>query len=258
MVKYQLEIGVEAMKKVFMFFALLLIGISFTGCVCFRSQPDVAEIIAKVKKKNDPQNKSKTINTAIFKYNCVNGSEKSKITVLLKRPGKIKIMARAGKEFWQCAFDGKSAWEYTNSGGVRFLTNAESDEIRLQAFLLAPSIDIKKIFKNIKIDGSAKIAGRDCWKLICQPKDSFKSQTIIVFVTKETSLIIKVIEKQDTADTVVKVVTSFKKYKFFKAFLLPVKTITRVDNDVTESTLAGIALNQKIPDSVFATPNALK
>ena len=246
------------MRKLLMFFALLLIGVSFTGCAWLNCQSDVDEIVAKVKKKNDPQNKAKTINTAVFKYTCVNDAEKSKITILLKRPGKIKIMSRTGKEFWECAFDGKKAWEYTNSGGVRFLTDAESNEVRLQAFLLSPSIDIKKVFKSIKIDGSTKIGGQDCWKLICQPKEGFKSQAITVFVTKKTSLIIKVIEKQDTVDAVIEVVTSFKKYKMFKDFLLPTKTFTKVDDDITESTLVGIELNQKIPDSVFAAPNALK
>lgn len=246
------------MRKLLMFFALLLIGLGFSGCACFKCQPDVDEIVAKVKKKNDPQDKAKTVNTAVFKYDCVNGPEKSKITILLKRPGKIKITSRTGKQFWQCAFDGKKTWEYTNSGGVRFLTDAESNEVRLQAFLLAPSIDIKKVFKKIEIDGSAEIGGQDCWKLVCQPRDGFKSQAITVFVTKKTSLIVKVVEKQDTQDAVIEVDTFFKQYKIFKTFLLPVKTITKVDNDVTESTLVGITLNQKIPDSVFTAPNALK
>jgi outer membrane lipoprotein-sorting protein len=246
------------MRKLLMFSALLLIGVGFTGCACLNCQPDVDKIVAKVKKKNDPHNKSQTINTSVFKYACVNDAEKSRITILLKRPDKVKIMSRTGKEFWQCAFDGKKAWEYTNSGGVRLLTGAEANEVRLQAFLLAPSINIKKVFKSIKIAGSAEVEGLDCWKLICQPKEGFKSQAITVFVTKKTSLIIKVIEKQDTTDTVVEVVTFFKNYKMFKDFLLPTKTITKVDDDITESTLVSIALNQKIPDSAFAAPNALK
>lgn len=241
-----------------MFFVLLLTAASFTGCACFKCQPDIDEIVAKVKKKNDPQDKAKTINTAIFKYKCLNDAEKSKITILLKHPNKIKIMSRTGKEFWECAFDGKKAWEYSNSSGVRLLTGAESNEVRLQAFLLAPSINIKKVFKSIKINGSAKIAGKDCWKLICQPQKGFKSQALTVFVTKKTSLIVKVIEKHDEKYGIIKVVTSFKNYKMFKSFLLPVTTITKVDNDFTVSTLVGVALNQEIPNSVFAAPKAFK
>jgi len=246
------------MRKSLMFFALLLIGVSFAGCSYFKCQTDVDEIVAKVRKANDPQNKAKTIKTAIFKYSCVNGPEKSKIKILLKRPNKIKIISRTGKEFWECAYDGKKAWEYTNSRGVRLLSGTEANEVRLQAFLLAPSIDINKVFKNITIDTSVKINGQDCWKLICQPKDDFKSQPITVFVTKKTNLIIKAIEKHDEKDVVIKVVTFFKDYKMFKGFLLPTKTITKVDNDSTESTLVGISLNQKIPNSVFAAPNAFK
>lgn len=246
------------MRKLLMFFALLLIGVSFTGCACFKCQPDVDEIVAKVKKKNDPQNKAKTINTAIFKYNCVNGPEKSRLTILLKRPDKIKIMSRIGKEFWECAFNGENAWEYSNSGGVRLLAGAEANEVRLQAFLLAPSIDIKRVFKSIKIDCSEKIDGQDCWKLICQPRDGFKSQTITVFVTKKTNLIVKVIEKHDEAKVIITVVTSFKDYKMIKGFLLPAKTITEIDDDMTESTLVSVALNQEIPDSVFIAPRTFK
>jgi len=246
------------MQKLFTLFVLLLIGITFTGCTCLKCQPDVDEIVARVKKKNDPQNKAKTVNTAIFKYNCVNDSEKSEITILLKRPGKIKITSKTGEELWQCAFNGKKAWEYTNSNGVRFLSDTEANEVRLQAFLLAPSIDIKKVFKTIRIDGNTKIDGQDCWKLICQPIDVFKSQAITVFVTKKTNLILRAIEKHDEADTVITVSTTFKKYKMFKGFLLPTMTITNVDEDITESTLAGVVLNQGIPDSAFTAPKILK
>ncbi len=247
------------MRKLLMFFVLLLIGVSFTGCAWLKCQPDVNEIIAKVKKKNDPGDNAQNITTAIFKYNCVNDAEKSKITILLKRPGKIKIMFRTGKEFWECSFDGKKAWEYSNSKGLRFLKEAKSNEIRLQAFLLSPSIDIKKVFKSIKIDGSVKVGGQDCWKLLCQPSDTFKSQVITVFVTKKTSLIIKAIEEHDEDNgDVIKVVTIFKEYTMFKGFLLPVKTITEVDGDVTESILSGVALNREIPNSVFAAPGVFK
>ena len=247
------------MRKMLSFFVALLIAGSFTGCAWLKCQPDVNELIARVKQKNDPGDKAKNITNAIFKYNCVNDAEKSRVIILLKRPGKIKIISRAGNEFWECAFDGKRAWEYSNTKGLRFLKEAKSNEIRLQAFLLSPSIDIKKVFKDIKIDGSAKIDGQDCWKLLCQPADTFKSQVITVFVTKKTSLIVKAIEKQDEDNgDVVKVVTAFKQYKMFDGFLLPVKTITEVEGDVTESTLADIILDEDIPDSVFAAPDIFK
>ena len=246
------------MRKMLVFFALLLIAVSFTGCACFKCQPDVDDIIAKVKKKNDPHNKAQTVETAILKYDSVNDAEKSKIIILLKRPGKIKIISRTGKEFWECAFNGKKAWEYSNASGVRLLTGAEADEVRLQAFLLAPSINIKKVFKSIDVSGSTKIAGQDCWKLICQPQDEFKSQPLTVFVTKKTSLIVRAVEEQDKKGEVIEVVTSFKDYKMFGDFLLPVTTITNVDDDSTVSTLMEVALDQEIPDSVFTAPQAFK
>ncbi len=247
------------MRKLAVFFVSLLIIGSFTGCTWIKCQPDVNEIIIRVKKKNDPGDKAKNIKSAIFKYSCVNDNEKSRITILLKRPGKIKIISRTGSEFWECAFDGKRAWEYSNTKGLNFLKEAKSNEIRLQAFLLSPSIDIKKVFKNIKIDGSAKIGGEDCWKLLCQPADTFKSQAIIVFVTKKTNLIVKAIEEHDEDDgEVIQVVTLFKEYKMFQGFLLPVKTITEIDGDVTESTLVDIILDDEIPDSVFAAPDVFK
>ncbi len=246
------------MRKVLMFFALLLIGAGFTGCVWLKCQPDVDEIVAKVKRKNDPQNKSKTVNTTVLRYDYVNGPEKAKIMILLKRPGKLKIINRMGRKFRECAFDGKKAWEYSNSRGLRYLTDAERDEVRLQAFLLVPSINIKKVFKDIKLAGSAKIDGQDCWKLTCQPADVFKSQTITVFVTKKSNLIVKTIEKQDVEKTFITVVTFFKNYKLLEGFLLPTIIITKIDDDITISTLVSIMLNRKIPDSVFAAPKVFK
>ena len=246
------------MQKILMFSVLSLIAAGFTGCVWMKSQPDVNEIIAKVKQKNDPRNKAETVSSAILKYSCVNKAEKSNIVILLKRPDKLKIINHGGDFFWQCAFDGKQAWEYTNSKGVRLLTGAEYNEVRLQASLLAPSINIKKVFKDIKLVGSAEIGGQACWKLICQPADIFKSQPIVVFVTKETSLIARTIEKQDAENEVIEVITSFKDYKSFEGFLLPVKTITKIDDELTESTLESVILNKKIPDSVFVAPAEFK
>jgi len=246
------------MRKLLRILILLLIAGSFTGCAWLNGRPDVNELIARVKKKNDPDDKAKNITTAIFKYACVNDNEKSRVSILLKRPGKIKIISREGSELWECAFDGKRAWEYSNTKGLRFLKEAKSNEIRLQAFLLSPSIDIKKVFKDIKIDSSVKVDGQDCWKLLCQPADTFKSQAITVFVTKKTNLIVKAIEEQDEDSEVIKVVTLFKDYKMFYGFLLPVKTITEADGDVTESTLTDIILDEEIPDSIFAAPDVFK
>jgi outer membrane lipoprotein-sorting protein len=223
-----------------------------------KSEPDVNEIIAMVKKKNDPLNRAENIKTAIFKYSCVNDNEKSTIKIFLKTPGKIKIISQTKDEFWECGYDGKTAWEYTNDKGVRVLTGSQVDEIRLQAFLLAPSIKIKKVFKDIKIAGSAKVDGEDCWKLTCQPAEEFKSQPLTVFVTKKTSLIVKAIEEQDTDDGIVKVTSIFKDYRKYNDFLLPVKTITRVEDDSTESTLTGVMMNLDIPDSEFAPPQGFK
>ncbi|MDD5599218.1 MAG: outer membrane lipoprotein-sorting protein [Victivallaceae bacterium] len=245
------------MRKLFMFSALLLIAVAFTGCRSWW-QPDVDEIIANVKKKSDPQNKAETVNSAIFKYDYVNDQEKGKITILLKRPGKIKIMSRIGKDFWECAFDGKKAWEYASDKGVRFLKEKETNEVRLQAFLLAPSINIRQIFKKIQVECSEKVDGEDCWKLICQPSDDFKSQPIKVYVDKKTYLIVKAIEEQDTESEVIEVVTTFKDYRRFRGFMLPVITITKVDDDLTESRLVRVELNREIPDSAFTAPEAYK
>jgi hypothetical protein len=240
-----------------MFSALLLITVAFTGCRSWWG-PDVNELIAKVKQKSDPQDKAKNVKTAIFKYDYVNDSEKGKIVILLKRYGKIKIMAKTGKEFWECAYDGKQAWEYTSGKGVRFMKEKEADELRLQAFLLAPSVNINKVFKNIELDSSEKIDGEECWKLICYPRDDFKSQPIKVYVNKKTYLIVKVIEEQDTESEVVEVVTTFKDYRNFKGFMLPYITCTKVEDDFTESKLLSVDIDRKIPDSAFKAPAAFK
>lgn len=245
------------MRKSFIFSVSLLLAAAFAGC-CTWWQPDISELIAKVQKLSDPQDKAKTVNTAIFKYDYTNDLEKGKITILLKRPGKIKIMAKSGKDFWECAFDGKNAWEYTNDKGVRFLKEKETNEVRLQAFLLAPSININRVFKKIKVDCSEKVDGEDCWKLICQPREDFKSQPLKVYVSKKTLLIVKAIEEQDTESEVIEVTTAFKDYRNFEGFLLPALTITKIDDDITESRLQSVEINHKIPDSAFTAPEALK
>ena len=241
-------------RDLYLFFALVLMAACFCGCQSMKSEPDVDEIIARVKKKNDPFGRAETIKTAIFKYGCLNDKEKSSIKIFLKAPDKIKITSQTGNEFWECGYDGKTAWEYTNATGVRVLTGSQVDEVRLQAFLLSPSIKIKKVFKDIKVAGSDKVDGEDCWKMICQPADEFKSQPIIVFVTKKNYLIVKAIEEQDTDEGIVKVTSIFKDYRSFNNFLLPVKTITQIEGDSTESTLTGVMVNLDIPDSEFAPP----
>ncbi|MFA6715986.1 MAG: hypothetical protein WC082_15040 [Victivallales bacterium] len=245
------------MRKIFVFSALLLIAVAFTGCRTWW-QSDVDEIVANVKKKSDPQNKAESVNSAIFKYDYINDLEKGKITILLKRPGKIKVMFRVGKDFWECAFDGQRAWEYTNDKGLRFLKEKETNEVRLQAFLLLPSINIKQIFKKIRVECSEKVGREDCWKLICHPRDDFKSQPIKVYVAKKTYLIVKAVEEQDTENEVIEVVTSFRDYRNFKGFMLPVLTITKIEDDLTESKLVSVEINREIPDSAFAAPEVFK
>jgi outer membrane lipoprotein-sorting protein len=246
--------GGMIMRKVLMFFTLLSIGVFFTACVCTEKGLTVDEIVDRVKKKNDPQGKAETVKAAIFKYSCANKSEKSKITIFIKRPGKLKIVNTKGEEFWVFGYDGNTAWEYTNEKGVRYLNESERNEIRLQAFLLSPSINIKKVFKDIKLTGNAVVDGEECWELVCTPEDVFKSQPIVAFVTKKTYLIVKIVEEQDIENGTVKVVTFFKNYKNYKGFLLPELSITKIDGEFTESTLEKVAINPVVADSEFETP----
>ena len=125
------------MQKI-LIFLVLLSSFAFVGCDRTSKQPNIEELIAKVRAKNDPQNRQKDVKTAFLKYTSLTGKEKTEITILVKRPGKVKIMTMTGKSFWECAFDGKKAWEYSNFDGLRYLTDMEQNEVRLQAFLLAP------------------------------------------------------------------------------------------------------------------------
>ncbi|MDD5697600.1 MAG: hypothetical protein PHH77_03190 [Victivallaceae bacterium] len=246
------------MWKTLLFYVAVAVGAGFSGCTWIKSQPGVNEIIDQVKRQNDPQNKIHTVKTAVLKYNCRCKTEKMTITVLLKQPGKISIRYQMGKDFQKCAFDGRTAWEYSHSRGLRYLPESERNEIRLQAFLLAPAIDIKTVFKDIKLAGSVEINKQDCWKLICQPADIFQSQSITVFVSKHPVRIVRIIEQQDTEDKVIEVDTSFSSYLLFEGFLMPEKAVTKIGDELTESTLISVTLNREIPDSVFAAPEMFK
>lgn len=246
------------MRKIYAFLISCFLVSAISGCIWTQPEPKVSDIVAMVKHKNDPYNKRGTFKSAVSRYKCRNDNEESYLTIVSKRPGMAKIMYRMKDEFWECGFNGKKAWQYDNRSGMRELTEAQTNEIRLQAYLLVPSINIEKVFKEILLLGSEDLNGRACWKLKCQPRDEFKSQPIIVYVNKEDKTIVKLIEKQDTKDAFINVVTIFSKYKMYKYFYLPSEIVTKVDDDVTESKLLTVQLNLDIPDSAFTPPQSFK
>ncbi|MCK4983756.1 MAG: outer membrane lipoprotein-sorting protein [Victivallaceae bacterium] len=249
------------MKKLLLMTAVATLFVS-AGCNCpcgFSGKKEKAEsIVAKMQKAVDVSGKQNKTTSAVIVYDSHLGKKKnSRITLKLKKSGKIRLEVRRENSLMIRACNGKVGWEYITGKGLRFLKAAELNELKFQAAYLAPNVKFDKLFPNIKLDGSKEAAGVDCWKLVCTPDAKFKLAPVIMLVDKNNYLVIKTIEEYKKAGKVIKIATYFGDYEDYDGIMTPFMMVSQVDGKLLESKLVSVKWNAKIADIEFATPKTL-
>ena len=246
------------MKKLLLMAAALTL-LTVAGCQCpWMNKESADSIAAKMQKAVDVSGKQKNITSAVIIYNSHLGKEKlSKVILKLKEKGKIKLIIRRKNSIMMKAFDGKTGWMYTTGKGLRFLNSKELEDLKFSAIYLAPNIKFDKIFADVKLDGSEKAAGIDCWKLICTPDAKFHSEPVVMLVDKKTYLVVKTIEKVNMKKKDFTVDTYFGDYEELDGIMTPLMMVSQMGKKILESKLISVQWNAPIDDSEFTMPKIL-
>lgn len=231
--------------------------LSFAGRICV-AQETTDEIIKKVQKANDPQDKCKSIKTQIIssKIKTFDGKD-GDLSVKLKKPGKIRIEIIAPDFTAVRICDGKKGWEFSSKDGLREITGKELGTLRFQALYLEPDSNLGDIFTKITLDGEVEFAGQKCYKLKCESAPEYNSQRVTFFVDKETYLVLKSEEKHNTKDESFDLVTVYEDYTDTDGILVPMTIISELDGKIRDLKIDSIKWNEDLPDSDFEAPKAL-
>lgn len=244
------------MKRLLLLIAIAAAALWVTGCQTIFGPPSAETILEKMEKATDPGHKMASVKTSVFAYSsATNSKEKSELAVIIKSPSKIRFELKNADGSGVIGCDGKSGWEHDSSSGLRQITGKELEELKFQAVYLAPDSRIKDIFARTVLNGSEVVDGEECWKLTGYPAASFNVQPVIIFISKERSLLVKTIEQQnnipDSADTVV---TLFRNYKMLDGVMMPHTVVTESGGLVITSELMSVKWNPELSDSLFAKP----
>jgi outer membrane lipoprotein-sorting protein len=250
------------MKKLLLATTVML-SIVFVGCNSTSensAKDETAEsIVSKIHKATDVSGERESINSALLVYNSGTGDkDESEVTLKIRKDGKFRLEVRRDNKLMVKAYDGKSGWEYTTDKGLRVLEGNELNELKFQSVYMVPDFDFYRLFAKVELAGDKKVAGVDCWELVCTPKAEFESQPVIICVNKSNYLITKTIEQLDVKDKVVEIVTFLGDYENIDGIMTAQLMISQIDNSkLAEVKLVKAEWNVKFADSEFAEPLAL-
>ncbi len=185
----------------------------------------------------------------------VDGAEQ--ISITCKNPDKIRFMTRFPDKYLVKGWDGKTGWEYSSVTGYRLLQGAELDEIRFQGAYLAPGMRIYHVFPEVKLQGTAEVAGHNCWKLLMIPDKKFNSQNLIFYVDQKTYLLVKSEEYVDATSAAVQVETVFSDYKDIGGVMVSETMVNEVDGKIVEMKVSSMEWNVPVDDMFFSPPVSL-
>lgn len=246
----------EKMKRSLVLISIAAVALWATGCQTIFAPPSAEAIFEKMEKATDPGHKLPSMKTSVFTYNAEsNNKEKSELVVSIKSPSQIRFEFKNAEGTDVIGYDGKTGWEYDPRCGMRTIAGKELEELKFQAVYLAPDSRIKDIFAKTMLNGSEMVDGEDCWKLTGYPLADFKVQPVIIFISKERSLLVKTIEQQnnipDSAETVV---TLFRNYKLLDGVMMPYTIVTESGDLVITSELTSVKWNPLLRNRLFAKP----
>ena len=143
------------------------------------------------------------------------------------------------------------------SKGLRILKAKESRELKFLAVYLAPNVKYTQLFSKVDLAGEGKAAGIQCWKLTCTPLAKFKTKPITIFVSKDSYLVIKTIEKLEVEKEMMDVSTFFGNYKNVGGIMTSKLMISHIGDQIMESKLVSAEWNVKLSDAEFDKPKTL-
>ena len=239
-----------------------IIGLSIIAAGCVTSTPDItkAQLISKVKQTVDPESKQKKSKTKVIVCNVDRENAKTaKLFIKAKYPDKLKkMLIIPGKGVFIEAYNGKAGWTYSTKNGVKRMTGAALDELRLQTAMIVNKGNLKKVFKSIELKGEADIAGKKCYKMVGYPNDEYKSQPITLYINKSTFLPQAKEEVFDGPKKSFPIITVWSNYKNDKGVMIPMNRMIDINGTLLDVSVVSVEWDVYVDDSEFEPPVKLK
>jgi len=175
------------------------------------------------------------------------------ISILKKRPNKVRIIQHLKDLKVIHGFDGEKAWTAIESDDGIVLQELDSDSAR-QIIESAPMenllVDVRDTGAVLELAGEVDIARSPCYQILARFPDGSNREFLI---EKETFLDRRV----SNFDSEGKLVTEFipSNFKTVNGVLFAMKQLTRVDGEVQSTLLIDeVNINMGILDTLFSPP----
>lgn len=242
------------MKKII---GLLFAALSFTAFAA-GIDPQALELLNKMEKTYDPQDKGKTIKTKIVETEMTVTAQNMKMnmTQYFKVPNKLKIKVEIPgiMESITC-FDGQRAWESNKASGVRELTGKELSSLKFGAVMEAPATKLQDICSDITFDkNGGDVDGFSCVKMVCTPKPEYSAPSFTIWVSPSDCLMRKLEMVAVTQMGEIPSTTIFRNFKKCSDILVSYEQeITQLGMKMTMA-VKNVEFDKAVNDDEFAMP----
>lgn len=247
------------MKKMLLSAGAAVFALAAAGCMTTESTdaPSGYKLMEMVEKATDPKNSFAKIHTAVMTYDSK--YDETKIVMHSKFPDKIRIDVYDQGCFISFGYNGKTAWKYDSQSkeGPVEITDDMVKETAFIASFMCPSVDMHEVFGEMKVEGSEKLAGFDCWKVACVTKPEYGSEKVDFLINKKDNHIMK-LSFGKSADKEDVYTAYFTDYRNFEGIMLPTHINGSNSGIIFKRELKSVKWNEKLSDDQFNIPKLLK
>jgi outer membrane lipoprotein-sorting protein len=152
----------------------IVLGLLLSGATAAAQTPSPDELIAKHLAAKGGADKLKAINSIRLTGTITVQGNDMAITVLTKRPNRMRqeVTAPGGKVVQ--AYDGQQVWGINpmfGSSAPRVLEGPQADAIKSQSLFDGPLVGYKERGDTLEVMGQAEVDGAKAWKLKLTRKD---------------------------------------------------------------------------------------
>jgi outer membrane lipoprotein-sorting protein len=241
-----------------------IVGLTILAAGCSTLSPEMTKekLLSKVNETVDPSSILREAKTKVMVCKVERHEDNSKTAKLflkVKYPDKLKrMLVVPEKGVFIEAYNGKIGWTYSTKDGITQMKGKALDELKLQTAMAVNKGKLKEVFKTVELKGEEEIAEKMCYKVICTPKDIYKSQPITFYINKKSFLPQAKEEIFDGPKQSFPIVTIWSNYQKNNGVMIPMNRVVDMNNSLLNIAVLSVEWNTYIDDSEFEPPVKLK
>jgi outer membrane lipoprotein-sorting protein len=235
--------------------AALTIGMALMSAPAGAQTPTADELVAKNLAARGGLEKIQALNTARIAGNLNAQGMDMTLTVVSKRPNKMRQEVTVKDQKMITAFDGTIVWSINPMmGGTspQVLEGAQADMIRTQAVFFSPLVGYKERGDTLEVVGPATVDGAKAWNLKLTRKDG-KSMNLLL--DAETGLERQWTATMDQGGMTMEVQTIITDHQVTDGLQVARSMRTMMGGQqVATMSITSVEFNVPVEDAVFVMP----